>query len=245
MIGIQRVMAVAGIVVVVGLTAPGPEPALAQTDSNSVAWAFAQEEPFFDERVAMAFASLVDAELAAAGASDATAVRPEPDGGVVPLSVIPVGETPLLFAAAGYGEAGFDVIGPCRYWAGGGAEDASARVAAAFDAVLADLDVAADPCTVTADPAEAHLLVWAGEAAPAIPSRAAPTFLTGSSVQSPPPPPQSGGTSGTDSAPQPPATGMGRAAADEASMALLSWGVVVLTAGLALAARRVTGCLRV
>lgn len=236
----QRVMAIASIVAVLGVTVLGSGPALAQTDGEGVVWAFAQEEPFFDGRVATAFASLVAASLTETGAPAATAVRPEPDGGVVPLPGAPLDQVPLLFAASGYPEAGFEVIGPCRYWAAVGSEDAGAQVAAAFDAVLADLEVEAGPCTVIADPAEAHLLIWAGATAPAIPSRAAPTFLTGSNVQSLSPPPQPGGAGGTDSSPQPPATGMGRAAADETDRLPL-WSVVLLTGSLAIAARRVTG----
>ena len=45
----QRVVTIAGVVAVVGLSAVGSGPALAQTADEGVVWAFAQEEPFFDD----------------------------------------------------------------------------------------------------------------------------------------------------------------------------------------------------
>lgn len=230
------------LVLLLGLVSPVSAQEPEAFADGDVLWAFAQEEPFFDERIAMAFATLVDAELAA-GAGDAriVAVRQQPPDEIVPLSLAPASDVPLLFAAAGYPDASFVEVERCAVWAEPGAEATAEQIAGALGAALAGLGVEVQPCEQTSSPEGAHLLVWThGGEVPVIPSRDQPTFLAGQPSASPPPAEdgQAGGTGGSAEV-APPDTGNAGLEGETAAGGWLLAGSLA-TLAVVLGARRAT-----
>ncbi len=185
--------------------------------AGDVVWAFAQENPLFDSRIAGALGTTMAPRIEAASPAGARIVRveEEPPGTFPSGTIYPAGDVPLLLAAAGYGDTPpFIEVGRCKVWAST-ADDATATsirpseaapiVTTALHDALAALGVTTQPCAITTDPAQAHVLVWvAYGSAPAFAQRGQPTFL--GSAAPPPPPSAPGGTGG---GPRPAITGTG------------------------------------
>jgi hypothetical protein len=169
---------------------------------GDVLWSFAQETPFNDERVALAVATTMDAKLRANGSRAFYGSMRGPElRTYIDQPPAPPEQAPVLLRAAGFpnGLRDLQVIGRCRVWFAAGAAEAGAQLPGLFQSALAELGLTVEPCLVTNNAAEAHLLVWLdGGPRPAIPQRQPPTFLLLPGLTSPPP-----------RAVQPPATGSG------------------------------------
>jgi hypothetical protein len=187
-----------------------PWPAMAQRDGSlplgrpaafqepgDVLWTFAQEPPFYDARVAMAVATLIDAELRPAGVRLFYAEAQGPD--VVAHVDAPIDDVQLLLAAAGFPEGlgDLDVVGPCLVWADAALAVEVAQLAELLSEALAEISVEADACETTERPTDALVLLWpADEGQPPIPIREFGVFLAFPQVSPRPPsqvaPPTSG-----------------------------------------------------
>ncbi|MPZ48627.1 MAG: hypothetical protein GEU75_04815 [Dehalococcoidia bacterium] len=167
---------------------PRPVPRMAQ--AGDVLWTFAQEPPFYDSRVALAVAALIDAELRAAGVPAFYAELQGPDRvAYVDQPPAPISEVRLLLAAAGFPDGLSDLreVGRCQVWASPPSVAVTpsalpSQVAAQLSPILRDalteLGRETQPCAATQDPGAASLLVWVeGGAVPAIPNRQESTFL--------------------------------------------------------------------
>jgi hypothetical protein len=187
------------------------EPEQPPLEDGQVVWAFAQESPLFDERVAGALGTLMAPLLESEPALGTPIVRVQffgPD--FEAAHIYPANDVPPLLDAAGFGNAPpFVEVGQCRYWASSQSPAGAApAIAGALHEALASLGVETQACVVTQNPDEAQLLIWIhGEAAPTPTQRDGSSFLAGNS---PPPPDGSATNQGPDTdAPGPPQTGSG------------------------------------
>ncbi len=218
---------------------------------GDIAWAFAPENPLFDDRVAAALGTLMEPSIRAATPSGARIVRLEPNGpDVVPAAVYPDTEVPKLLAAAGFGDRPpFVEVGQCHVWvapvpagvtpAVTPAVAAPIVVAALHDA-LASLGVPTTACAETSDPAHAQLLVWvAGGPVPTLTQRNTATFLA---PASPPPaaPAPASPPPGTGPAPASSGNAGLTASADNRGAGIAAIGLVVLAGALVAGGRRLT-----
>jgi hypothetical protein len=183
--------------IAVFVLAVGTSPLTAQTapppvQPGDLVWAFAQEPPLNDVRVATAFGLMFEERVVQAQAT--AAGRPLRMFAADPrvrssLAQRPVrtDQIPQLLAAAGFPPGNLIQAGPCKYWAApaGGtaasmpAEHAAGLLVEAMRQGLLDIGSRIEPCQPTGNAAEAHLLVWVeGQPAPQIPVRRQPTFLT-------------------------------------------------------------------
>jgi len=201
-------------------TAPPPpgdgRPPVTQGD---IIWAFAQEAPLFDERVATALGALMWPQIEATAPDGARIVRVEQqEPGIFPSGfVAPAADVPLLLAAAGFGQTPpFVEIGQCKVWVGAPQDEiesaitpaeAAPLITAALQEALASLGVESQLCTSTSNLSEAHVLVWVAYGdAPELATRSQPTFLAGTGAP-PVPPNLPPGQSVPSGAPQPGVTG--------------------------------------
>lgn len=235
---------------------PPPGDGRPPVTAGDIIWAFAQEDPLFDERVATALGTLMWPKIEATAPDGARIVRVEQqEPGIFPSGfVAPAADVPLLLAAAGFGQTPpFVELGRCKVWVGApqdGIEsaitpaEAAPLLTAALQESLASLGVQSQLCASTLDPADAHLLVWVAYGdAPELVVRSQPTFLTGTGappVSSTPPP----GQSVPSGAPQPGVTGNAGFADSTngwapVAIAVLSVICVALVLGARLVTRRV------
>lgn len=208
--------------------APAP-PGLPDPQTGDVVWAFAQEFPFSDGRVALA---LVWTMAPAVGSTPLPAAASLRRG-------IPPADVTLLMEAAGLRARpgslnvppSLNVVGACKIWIApapaGITPNAPLNKSAeglgnAFVQAMRDLlGVTLDRCTTTTEIAQAQLLVWTqGGPVPANPMRQTPTLLA--PVNALLPPGQRGG-----GLPAPANTGNGGLDAADAGFGLLLTGLMV------------------
>jgi hypothetical protein len=192
----SRLAAIALAMLVLGALA---RPAVAQQartepQEGDLLWTFAREDPFFDQRVRLAFVLLVDTQpwLEAAPSGLWPAVQllaADEDDREFARMVGSEAEAGKLLLASGQDFASIAVVGDCRVWVapppveGTGptaAErgDAGIALGAAFREAIEGLGADVGHCALTSDPATAQLLVWGvGEKAPANPLRDASTLF--------------------------------------------------------------------
>jgi hypothetical protein len=244
---------VAALLALAAITAAGAQ----QSDPTplqpgDVAWAFALEDPLFDERIAGALGTRMEPEIQAATPSGARIARVRAVGPDFEVAhVYPANDVQPLLDAAGYGNTPpFVEVGQCRVWAAPPPVDVPSAItpaeaapilAAALEGALASLGVETTACTETDDPAEAHLLVWvAGGPAPTLMQRNEATFLSGTEAPAVPGVVPGGGQGGgmggsiPAAGPQPASTGNAGLARDVASPG--AFAAVGLLAALALLA---------
>ncbi|MEX2445713.1 MAG: hypothetical protein WD734_00100 [Dehalococcoidia bacterium] len=171
-------------------------------EDGDIAWAFAQEDPFFDARVAGALGTAMEplVQDAAAGARIARVEFWDP-GELRVAPIYPAEDVQLLLDASGFGnQPPFTEVGQCLMWsASADAAEAAPALAGALEQALDSFGVATEACAATEDAAEAHVLVWVeGEDdAPAFEQRNEPTFLAGTGAPpapAPVTPPGNGGS---------------------------------------------------
>jgi len=212
---------------------------------GDIAWAFANENPLSDSRLSGALGTAMTSSVEAGAPAGMRIVRVEAEGpDLVPATIYPGADVPLLLAASGFGSTPpFVVAGACRVWS---ASPAAAGVAPVLEGALikalAGLEVNVDRCITTTNAAEAHLLVWehGTDTAPALPQRDTPTFLA-PNLAAPQPgaqpgqQPSPGGMGG--GFPRPAVTGTGgpEAPRDAAPVLLLAFGAMMVLGG-----RRIT-----
>jgi len=175
---------------------------------GDIAWAFANEDPLFDQRVAGAIGTAMQPHIEAntpVALTDAGAriVRVEANGPALePATTYPASDVTPLLQAAGFGATPpFVELAACRIWTASADVDPYGPILVqAAQAAFAQLDVEVQPCVATTNPAEAHILVWlhGQDTAPTLDMSTTPTWISG---VAPPPPPTGGAGSGTGGSP--------------------------------------------
>ena len=240
-----------------GAQQPQPPPPAVQTPiaparPGDVLWTFAQEPPFFDSRVALALATLIDKDLSTsipnARIFYAEYRAPAPPRVYVGVPPAPIGEVKKLLTAAGFPNGLYDLreVGRCKVWSAPPPvgmtpavqpREAADLLARLLIGALAEVGRPTQPCVATATIEDAHLLIWVeGGPPPIIPSHQQSTFLAlpaSAQVQ----PPGRGG----NGAPRPARTGSGGQESRQTTPGLLLPVALFSAAGaIAVLARRRT-----
>jgi len=234
--------------------AQAQEPFTPELRDGDVAWTFANEEPFYDSRVAGALAALMAARIDAETPAGTSIVRVESDGpGYVAATQYAEIEVEPLLAAAGFDPSRpFEVVGTCRFWEPearpadsnvppwGTPASPTGIVISAFNDALRALGVQPTACESTEDPDDAHVIVWQwGDDAPALSMRPAGTLLTGTSAALGPTTDGTGVGGGTGGGDVTPAV-TGNAGLTEDGSAAIAVAATVATVLLVFAVRRRT-----
>lgn len=233
--------------------AQAQEPFVPELRDGDVVWTFANEEPFYDSRVAGALAALMTDGIEAKTPAGVRIVRVESDGpGYVAATQYAASEVEPLLAAAGFDPAlPFELIGTCRYWTPetrpdetgipwGTPDSPASIVISAFNDALRELGVQPAACEGVDDPGDAHIVFWQwGEDAPVPPMRPSGTLLAGTAAALGPTTGGTGdrgGTGGGDVAP----AGTGNAGLTDDGKLTIAMAATAATVLLVLAARRST-----
>lgn len=229
------------------------EPFTPELRDGDVAWTFANEEPFYDSRVAGALAALMAARIEDETPAGTSIVRVESDGpGYVAATQYAASEVEPLLAAAGFDPAlPFELVGTCRYWmpetSPGEAEipwgtpaSPAGIVISAFNDALRTLGVQPTACESVEDPNEAHFIFWQwGDEAPVLSMRPAGTLLAGTAAALGPTTDGTGVGGGTGGGDVTPAV-TGNTGLTEDGSAAIAVAATAATVLLVLAARRRT-----
>lgn len=236
------VAALLGLAAAIAPAAAASRQASGEPQAGDLLWTFAEEDPFFDQRVRLALILLMDLE-------DAPLFPASPDDREFIAMPGISADAELLLLAAGIDIARIEVIGECRVWAAPppvegstvGVEQrglAALAIGAALSELLESRGAPIGVCALTSDPATAQIFVWAfGETAPANPQRPAGTLLGQATLEGRPPGAGTGGGGGGLAVPSTGNAGLTEPRDTEAADVLL---LLALAVALPLAVRSAT-----